>query len=226
MTEQAAHQVAIKQLLCNHVVADDQGLSHKVKRPIEGRAFIGFHGIVSPNGDKEYFEDADNAILHYAFDHYAYWRKKLPGAAYLLEEPGIFSENISSLGMTEENMCIGDILQCGQAKLQISYGRVACETMVERFHYKAMSKEMHASSKTGWFYRVLNEGHVSEGDSLSVLERPNPQWTVAKVQSYLFEGSMDKAVLEELVQLPYLASIWKDIFIKRIETGVLEKNYV
>lgn len=39
---------------------------------------------------------AENAVHHYAFEHYGLWRRELPDAAAHLERPPFFGENIST----------------------------------------------------------------------------------------------------------------------------------
>ena len=210
-------------LLCRHIFLDEQGQEYSVKRPIDGKAFLGRHGIEGQQ-EKEYYDDCENALLHYAYDHYEYWRQMLPESEQLLHHPGAFSENISALGMTEHTVCIGDIFRIGQAEVQVSYGREACHTMNERFGKPDMAREMHKHSRNGWFYRVLNEGHTQAGDTIVLLERLRPDWTLARIQDFLFGKSMERQTLQVPSRLLELAAAWKNIFAKRLETGKPEEN--
>ena len=205
-------------LLCRHVVCDAEGKSCSLKKPVAPRAFLGRHGIEGTDG-KEHYDDTENALLQYAGDHYPYWRKFLPVCTSLLQNPGAFSENIASLGMTEHTVCIGDIFRIGTAIVQVSFGREACHTMNERFGRDDMAREMHRLSYNGWFYRVLEEGFAQAGDTVFLMERPQPEWTVARVQRYLFGKSMERPILETLSQLPELSPVWRNLFLKRLETG-------
>ena len=42
------------------------------------------------------------------------------------------------------------------------------------------------SGRSGWFYRVLEEGEIKAGDQFVLLERKHPEWTVNRVQVVLF----------------------------------------
>ncbi len=214
----------ISAMLCD--LADDDAPSEGFRRKalIEGQVFIGKHGMsaASPPAHEEH-KDLDKAIHHYAFDHYSGWRTLMPEQQELLAQPGAFSENFSSSGVTERNLCIGDIFSVGTAVIQLTQGREACNTMVNRFHRADMDQEMHRTSRNGWFYRVLEEGSAQAGDALILKERPSPEWTIARIQEIIFRGSLDKDVLKTVLALPGLARQWHDIVVKRLETGVVEK---
>lgn len=209
----------VNQLVCNRYLPDGQ----KVKRPVQGAALIRFDGMTGNDGDCEQYSDPDKALLHYAFDHYEYWRKWLTEPNPLLENAGAFSENLSTTGITEQMMCIGDILRIGTAIIQITEGREACNTMNQRFNCPVMNVEMHNTHRNGWFYRVLEEGSMKAGDDVILQERPNPEWTIARVQGHLFNGELDPKILRRLSTLPYLANDWKMLFTRRLESGVLEE---
>jgi len=202
----------VEHLLCNHQEPGQE----KRKRPVQKTAFIHFDGAESDTGDREQYDDADKALLHYAFDHYAYWKSYLGLPHPRLEQPGAFSENISTQGITERDLCIGDIFQAGGAVIQVTQGREACGTMNRRFNHPEMNLEMHSTHRNGWFYRVLTEGQIATGDAVQLLERPNPQWTLARVQQYVFNPTQDTAILEELASLPYMAKEWTERFLKQL----------
>jgi MOSC domain-containing protein YiiM len=200
-------------LYCHHYLADGK----KIKRLVRGQALIRHNGLTGNDDDSETYADPDKALLHYAFDHYAHWRQRLPDARALLEKGGAFSENISTLGINERTLCIGDILSVGSAVIQVTQGREACNTMNQRFSRPTMNREMHDDHRNGWFYRVLEEGHMSAGDAVILRERSNPDWTIARVQQSLFNGESNVEILQRLSSLPYLAADWKALFTQRLE---------
>lgn len=201
-----------------------QAEDFKRKASIEGHVFIGKHGLsaVMPAA-RETHKDLDKAVHHYAHEHYLVWRALMSTHLELLSLPGAFSENFSSTGVTERDLCIGDIVRVGTAILQVTEGREACNTMVNRFHREGMDQEMHRTSRNGWFYRVLEEGSAQVGDDFILKERPNPEWTIARVQEVIFKGVLDRDVLQTVVALPGLARDWHELLLRRLETGVAEK---
>ncbi|WP_228144992.1 MOSC domain-containing protein, partial [Acinetobacter baumannii] len=100
-----------------------------------------------------------------------------------LSAPGAFGENLSTVGLTEENICMGDILSCGTTVLEVSQTRQPCWKLDDRLGTKGAALEMQRSGKVGWYYRVLEPGVIEAGATLNLLERPHPEWQLRNVLS-------------------------------------------
>lgn len=152
----------------------------------------------------------DKAIHHYPHDHYPAWAAELDGHA-LLAAPGAFGENITTDGLTENLMCIGDRLRLGHALIEISQGRQPCWKIDHRFQRRGVTARVIESGRCGWYYRVLEPGSVAEGDTVALVERPHPQWTVARTFRLLIAGGhkAEPEALPELAVLPALAESWR-----------------
>ena len=133
-----------------------------------------------------------------------------------------FGENISTLGMTERDVCIGDVYALGSARLQVSQGRQPCLTLNIRFGRKDMARRMQETMRCGWYYRVLEEGDAMPGDALRLIERPREGWPLARVFALLYERTQAYDELAEMAALPELAESWRDLARKRIETRKVE----
>jgi len=151
---------------------------------------------------------ADKAIHHYPADHYAWWREVL-GANPFLESAGAFGENVATDGLTEADVCIGDHWRLGTALVEVSQGRQPCWKLDHRFGATVMAR-MVKSRRSGWYYRVLDEGEVASGDTLTLVDRPHPDWSVARVFGLLIAGDhkRDRAGLEALGSVRALAGPW------------------
>lgn len=74
----------------------------------------------------------------------------------------------------------------------------------------------------GWFYRVLEGGLITSGDTITVIERPYPQWTLARVQHYLNIELQNQELMAQLLLLEPLAEQIKKVFRRRLATGLTE----
>lgn len=158
----------------------------------------------------------DNALMHYDSKHYPLWRERIPGRAHLFEA-GAFGENIVSKNISEENICIGDVLRIGSdVVLQVSKPRQPCYKLNHRFELKDMSSRSQKLGWTGWYYRVLKEGLISSGDAIFLVERKHPQWTIADVQNKLYKDLKNQKAMEELSRLPELGEEIREIFFNRL----------
>jgi MOSC domain-containing protein YiiM len=183
------------------------------KTAISGRVHIGWLGIEGDQqADPRYHGGRDKALHHYPFEHYAHWSGLTPNHP-LLGTSGAFGENISTLGLTEDLVCIGDRFRCGMALLEISQGRQPCWKQADRMQWATLPKMMVQERRSGWYYRVIEEGETEVGDMLSLVERPLPDWNVKRVFALLIggEGKNDPAALQELMQLEQLEQGWRNI---------------
>jgi MOSC domain-containing protein YiiM len=117
----------------------------------------------------------DQALLMYDGEHYPRWRAEW-GVADL--GAGAFGENLTVAGLSEESVCVGDVLEIGPARLQVTATRQPCANLARRHQRRDLVREVYQTGRSGWYLRVLDEGTVSAGLPVRLLERPNPEWTV------------------------------------------------
>jgi len=193
-------------------VFGDRGETSAIaKDPVEGPHAVGFLGIAGDEqADLSVHGGPDKAIHHYPRDHYPFWTDALGGHA-LLAAPGAFGENVSTRGLVESNVCLGDRYRLGSALVEISQGRQPCWKLGHRFGDARVPATVVATRRSGWYYRVLEEGHVAAGDALDLLERPLPDWTVERVFALLIGGAgkRDPAALRVLAAMDALSASWR-----------------
>ncbi|TVY75823.1 Protein YiiM [Lachnellula suecica] len=157
----------------------------------------------------------DNALLHYDSQHYTAWKMEIPDRAHLFEA-GAFGENIVSENLSEDNVCIGDILRLGkEVVVQVSKPRPPCYKLNHRFEVRDMSLRSQNANRTGWYYRVLKEGSIQPGDAIVLVERNYPQWTITKVQKKLYKDVKEETAMKELAYLPELGDEIRNMFLNR-----------
>lgn len=186
----------------------------------------GFEG--DEQGDRIYHGGPEKAVHHYPAEHYALWRARFPLSPVALDA-GAFGENLSTTGMTEQDVCIGDIVRAGTALLQVSQGRQPCWRLNRRLAHPEAACIVQQSGATGWYYRVLETGLVARGDRLDLLERPCPDWPLARLIRALFPGDADisgmsgmRAEWRLAAALGPLSANWRQTFLRRVETGRVE----
>jgi len=180
------------------------------KVPVAGPVHVGPLGLADDEqADLSVHGGPDKAIHHYPHDHYVWWREKL-GAHPLLEAHGAFGENVATHGLTEDAVCIGDRWRLGTALVEVSQGRQPCWKLNHRFDGAPVLANVVHSRRTGWYYRVVEEGAVAAGDALDLIARPFPDWSVARVFGLLIAGDhkKDRAGLEALGEVGPLAEPW------------------
>ncbi|KAF2804644.1 PK beta-barrel-protein domain-containing protein-like protein [Mytilinidion resinicola] len=207
----------------------DQVRTGKVKKVFGGKALSAIYKVphkeaikvskLGCEGDEHHYEfhgGPDKALLHYCSRHYDSWKAELPSSTHLFSSGG-FGENLVSRYANERNICIGDILSIGEELIvQVSEPRAPCYKLNHRFEVKDMSLRCQTLARTGWLYRILQEGSIRPGDEIKMLKRLNPKWTVAAVQHYLYIEMNNVDMMKEIVVLEELGEDIKKIFRNRL----------
>lgn len=171
-------------------------------------------------GDLRVHGGVEKAIHHYPREHYAAWLVEL-GEHPLLTQPGAFGENFSTTGWTEDDVCLGDLIRAGSALLQVSQGRMPCWKLSDRFGVANLALRVQQSGRTGWYYRVRQEGVVGVGDRLQVVERIHADWPLSRLSTVLFDKRVEPELLRECLALPLVPS-WRRILERRLEKAEVE----
>ncbi len=179
------------------------------KAPVSGPVAVTRLGLA---GDEQanpvHHGGPDKALHHYPYDHYAHWRGVLDDHP-LLAMPGAFGENIATLGLTEDAVWLGDRFRLGTALVEVSHGRQPCSKLDHRFGRKGVCAGIVRNGRSGWYYRVVEEGVLGPGDTITLVERGLPAWSLARLFAVLVGGERDQAGARELAGLAVLAEAWR-----------------
>ncbi len=165
--------------------------------------------------DRVHHGGHDKALHHYPAEHYVTWQAELPSRSGLFH-PGGFGENLSTRGLHEDSVCLGDIFCLGTTLIQISQGRQPCSKLNLRFDSPDMLERVRANGRTGWYYRVLKPGEIGIGDALTLHKRPLPDWTLSRLWKTLFGAHKDRNDLTWLSQQPILGASWRERAARRL----------
>ena len=196
---------------------NDDTMSAIHKSSTSDRLKIGFLGLSGDEqADRVHHGGEDKAIHHYAAEHYDYWQQCFPHYKHLFTTGG-YGENFSTLGMTEQSVCVGDIYRAGSAILQVSQARQPCWKLNIVFQQDDMARRVQQSLRTGWYYRVLETGNIAVGDSIELLERTEPEWPLTRLLKIFYQTPLDRPSLTAVTELTTLTEGWKKIAAYRLE---------
>lgn len=183
------------------------------KEPVAGPVYatkLGLRG--DGQADLRNHGGADKAINAYCLQHYPHWARFLGRESLPF---GAFGENLTLEDAVESDVCVGDIYQAGNAVLQISQPRQPCWKMSRRWERPDLAMRVEKSGMTGWYFRVLTEGELSAGMSITLAERPNPQWTVAEANAVMHHRRNDREAARDLAAVEALSESWKQALRRR-----------
>lgn len=159
---------------------------------------LGFEG--DEQAEKRHHGGADRALCHYPREHYAYWQTRFPQQAEQFAAP-LFGENISTLGLTEENVHIGDVFRWSGALIQVTQPRSPCYKLNDHCAIDGFARLMQDSGLCGWLYRVLAGGKVTPDAPLERVSR-NSDISVAEAISIAFHAPFDEERYRALLSAP------------------------
>ncbi|WP_430520710.1 MOSC domain-containing protein [Aliivibrio sp.] len=164
---------------------------------------------------------AERALHHYPAEHYLFWQIKYSESVSKWAAPGM-GENISTLGMNEENVCIGDQYQWGEAIIEVSQPRSPCYKLNQRWDVADVSTSMQQLSRCGWLYRVIKSGMVDSNSRLTLITREENALTVKQVCDIFFGDPLNKEALLSLQAINKLSINWQRTIQTRLTSGKLE----
>ena len=184
------------------------------KQPVNGRVML--HSL-NLDGDQQadltVHGGVEKAVYAYPMEHYAYWRQELPDE----DLPwGAFGENLTTEGLSETNVNIGDRFRIGTAVVMVTQPRFPCFKLNLKFGRDDMVKRFQFSRLSGIYFSVVKEGEVGVGDALELVSRDENNVTVADiVQIYMREA--DDNLVRRAVQVPALADGLRTYFQQQIK---------
>ncbi|WP_242316132.1 MOSC domain-containing protein [Bacillus cereus group sp. BfR-BA-01355] len=186
------------------------GINKKqVKEPVY-LSFVKFNG--DGQADLVHHGGVDKAVCVYTGDHYPYWEQELNQDLVY----GAFGENITVSGMREEDVCIGDTFELGQAIVQVTQPRQPCFKLAKKYNISKLPLYFQETGYTGFYFRVLKEGWVSSVDTLKRLQSDPKGVSVAFANHIMHKEKQNIEGIKRILEVNALSSSWRKSFEKRI----------
>ena len=193
------------------------------KSPVEGRVAVRRHNI---DGDRQ----ADltvhggpyKAVYCYPEEHYGFWSDELREMDLT---PGMFGENLTTRGLSEDEVYIGEQFRFGSAVLEVTQPRMPCYKLGIRFGRPDMVKRFWQSGRSGVYFSVVEEGEVASGDQIERVNAVEDGISVADVVR-LYRGDEKGAELLERAMRSSLSGSWKQELWERRAASEDERSHI
>jgi MOSC domain-containing protein YiiM len=159
----------------------------------------------------------EKAVYAYPAEHYEYWRKQLSNVSLSW---GAFGENLTTEGLREDLLCIGDLLGVGSAVLQITQPRMPCYKLELRFNRDDMIKRFLVSGRSGFYFSVIERGHVAAGSKVEILDRDPGGVTASDIVRLYLGQTRDPELLQRATNVGSLPQNWRSQLLLRAEQWV------
>lgn len=177
------------------------------KSPVAGDVAVGKLNLAGDGqADLTVHGGPDKAAYAYPAEHYGFWRDEFP------EKPltwGYFGENLTTIGLREETVHIGDKLKIGSATFAVTQPRLPCYKLALRFGRDDIIKRFLASRRSGFYLSVLEEGALSSSSNIEIIHRDPNQVTVVDIINLFLGMPQDDAVLQRALKVDALPGNWK-----------------
>lgn len=156
------------------------------------------------------------AVYVYPAEHYNYWRDELPG----MELPwGMFGENLTTEGLEESAINIGDRFRLGCAEVMVTEPRMPCYKLGIKFGRPDIIKRFLTSGRTGFYLSVQREGEVGAGDEIELIAQDENKVTVSDITGLYSRNKGDVEVMRRAIAVEALPESWRNHFRKQLAKG-------
>lgn len=172
------------------------------KSPVENRVKV---NELNLEGDKQadlrYHGGWSKAVYAYPHEHYDFWRATLPDLDYPF---GAFGENLSTTGILEDEICIGDKIEIGTARFIVTEPRFPCYKLGIRFNFPPIVVSFQLSGRYGFYLAVEKQGEIEAGDKIEIVRRDPRRVSIADIIRLKNDLSKDKELFNRALQVEAL----------------------
>lgn len=180
------------------------------KEAVAGRIHVRPHNLDGDGqADLRVHGGPKKAVYVYPREHYEFWRAELPGVAL---PPGAFGENLTTIGLREDEVFIGDCFRVGSSVLMITQPRLPCFKLAAKFGRDDIIKRFLDSRRSGFYLAVIEAGTVGAGDKIELLSRAEDSLSIATVFELYAHGSAERELLARAAELAGLPASWRKHF--------------
>jgi MOSC domain-containing protein YiiM len=185
------------------------------RTPVEGRVRVGPTAIDgTEQADTASHGGPEKAVYGYALEHYPTWQAELPDAELTA---GAFGENLTTEGLLEESVHVGDRYRIGTAELVVVQPRFPCKNLNVRFARADMVDRFLASRRSGIYFSIGREGDVGAGDSIERIDRDGHGVSIAEVVR-VYVGEHDPGAYERVMTHPLVPARLRERIQRRAES--------
>lgn len=178
------------------------------KVPFTGSMWLSLTGFTQDEQEYKDHGGPDKAVCLFSKSNYAMWQDdvvELPTYA-------MFGENLTVANLDEREAYFGNQYKLGDAIIEISEIREPCWKIQAKYQIPDLVKRMSTTGKTGFYFRVIKEGNVSDNDHLKLIKtaEKDTQLSVYELNDIYYNDRKNASRLSYALQNPYLTNKRKE----------------
>lgn len=193
----------------NRFVVRGQPVSTAIyKEPVSGPVALRDYNLEGDRqADLRAHGGPDKAVYGYPSEHYPFWQREFP------EMPmswGVFGENLTTEGLIEDEVQIGDRFRLGSAVIEVAQPRYPCFKLAMKFGAPDMVKRFLHSERCGFYFRIVEEGVLQAGDAVEFVPGERSGVPVRDVIRLTVSDDADRGLIARVLEIPNLPFFWKE----------------
>lgn len=180
------------------------------KKPTHNSVEVTKLGITGDTqSDKEHHGGIYKAVYAYPFEHYSTWKEILPESNFDIPA---FGENLTTIGLLEKDVLIGDEYKIGSVILKVTEPRLPCNRLNIRLNNNLAVKEFSTLRFPGIYFSVIQDGNMSVDDEIELFNRDENSISVYDLNNIFLSNTGNVETIKKAFQIPYLRDKWKERF--------------
>ena len=155
------------------------------KKPVNHPIYLGkevVHGDEVSN--RKVHGGEFKACYLFGEENYRYWEELYPDLNW---HYGMIGENLTITNLDETKLIIGDIYKLGTALIQITQPREPCATFGTKIGDMQALKHFVKQATPGTYVRVLEEGPVTTGDTMELVQSTYNSISISDFFNLIFD---------------------------------------
>lgn len=172
------------------------------KHPVNGKRNVSLHNI---DGDAQ--SDLTNhggkmkAVYAYDISNYQFWKDVIERHDWTY---GLFGENLTTSGLEDKNIFLGDIFKIGTVYFKAVQPRFPCYKLNIRFNREDMLPLFTQHQRNGTYFSVVQPGNIEAGDEIILAERSNFDVTIQQMVEAYYNKGTNKELLQKILAIDFL----------------------
>lgn len=181
-----------------------QGRTGIDKRSVASSAIFANENVVDDVVvDRKNHGGYHQAVYAYAREDADWWEREI-GATI---DNGRFGENLTTLGINVNESVIGERWKIGSVILEVSQPRIPCRTFAGFWQRPTLIKEFMAAGRPGTYCRIIQEGEITAGDLIEVIEIPSHG---IKISDLYAAKNGERSKIKEISQVQELSPEYQE----------------
>jgi MOSC domain-containing protein YiiM len=177
------------------------------KKPVQGPVRVHSMNLEGDEqADLTVHGGINKAVYAYPSEHYSFWEKRYPKRQFGWGE---FGENLTTEGILETTVHVGDKFQIGTAVFVAVQPRLPCYKLAGKFQDKSILKAFTESRRSGIYFAVEREGELQAGDAIECIYRDPNQFAIDDAMRLYNGGELPNGVLMNVLHIKALPVSWR-----------------